>query len=115
MDTFPYHLGLLGHILAFAGEHGLFTSFFDFQVEVNGDNRVFLEVLRRLKVLVWANLWGLQSLQDISWAFLNRLGQLLQKLDVVVFKLLLATLLSFRLSQEYVLIFVWSEVYLKLE
>lgn len=57
---------------------------------------MLLEILGRLEVFVRANLRRLQRLKHLSWLFQNRLGKLLQELDVIVIQLVASCLAFLR-------------------
>jgi len=55
VDGLPDHLRLLRHVWSLPREQGFLSGFFDLEVEVNWDDRVLLQVLSRLKVLIGAD------------------------------------------------------------
>ena len=115
MDAFPYHLSLFAHILTSSSKKCLFTRFFNFEVKIDRNYWVLLQVLCRLEMLIRANFWRLKKLEYLIGAFLDGLGQLSQELDVIIVCLFTAPTLTSGLSQFSFPIFVWGEVYIKLE
>lgn len=114
MNALPDHLRLLGHSLPLPRQKSFFSGLFNFQVEVDWDNRVLAQILRRLEVLVGPNLGCLQALEDVDGVLLNWLGQLLQELDMIVILLIFLFALAFRLRSQKFLVFVRREVNFKL-
>jgi hypothetical protein len=55
VDALPDHLRLLRHVWSLPREQGFLSGFFDLKVEVYWDDRVLLQVLGRLKVLIGAD------------------------------------------------------------
>ena len=63
MDALPHHLSLFAHVLAFSSEKGLLSRFFDFEIQVDWDDWVLLQILSRLKMLIRSDLRGLKQLE----------------------------------------------------
>jgi hypothetical protein len=59
MNAFPNKLSLSRHVGPFPLDHSFFTSFFDFKIQVDGDDWKLLGVLSSFEMFVGANLWGL--------------------------------------------------------
>ena len=112
VDALPDKLSLLARIGTLTRNHGLLSCLFNLQVQIDGDDRILLQVLRGLEVLVGAYLRCLQVLEGGRCFLLDGLRELLQELDVVV--IVLVRLQLFLLELEQALI-VGREVDLELQ
>ena len=65
MDALPHHLSLFAHVLAFSSEKGLLSRFFNFEVQVDWNDWVLLQILSRLKMLIGSDLRGLKQLEHL--------------------------------------------------